>query len=471
MSPYSAIIWRVIDWLEWDAGAFARAAHERKPVLLSITAAWCLACHEMDRTTYADPRVDALVRERFVPVRVNADRRPDINERYNLGGWPTTAFLTPDGDLMTGGTFVSADRMPAVLEQVAAAFQHTLGTGSDMTRGTRYSSEDGLPGPDGLAPDLIEASFASFDDVFGGFGDEPKFPHTAPLHLALALFQDTHDERWQAIIERTLDAMADGGLWDRDTGGFHRYATRRDWQLPQREKLLETNAALLRVYASAAAALGRDVDRDRSAGIARFITTALRADKGGYHGSDADTTLFADANAVAARALLETATLLDDSRLGQEALDSFERTVMLCYRPGEGLAHYFDGAARVRGLLADQIEAAAALLDAHAITDAEPYKMMAEELGHFVVRVMWDATEGGCFDRATTQDDVGLLRVRRKPYVGNAEAASVFARLNAVSHEFDFAPYAAGALAAAERRVAGQGPLTAHYLLAARQVR
>src|SRR6266566_1680000 len=82
----------MITWLPWSADAFARAAREGKPVLLSITAAWCHACHEMDRTTYADPEVAALVRDRFIAVRVDTDRRPDINERYNLGGWPTSAF-------------------------------------------------------------------------------------------------------------------------------------------------------------------------------------------------------------------------------------------------------------------------------------------------------------------------------------------------------------------------------------------
>src|SRR4029450_11022117 len=99
----------MINWLPWGAEAFARGAAERKPVLLSITAAWCHACHEMDRTTYADPEVASLVSARFVAVRVDTDRRPDINERYNLGGWPTTAFLTPDGALITGGTFVTVD--------------------------------------------------------------------------------------------------------------------------------------------------------------------------------------------------------------------------------------------------------------------------------------------------------------------------------------------------------------------------
>ena len=456
----------MIQWLEWDAGTFARAARERKPVLLSITAAWCGACHEMDRATYADPRVDALIRERFIPVRVDTDRRPDINERYNLGGWPTTAFLTADGELMTGGTFVAADRMPSLLARVADAFHERPFGASAPEPAVRPLTEPAAP-----SPDLVEVTFSSFDEIHGGFGVEPKFPHTAPLHLALTLFEDTGDDRWRAVVERTLDAMADGGLWDRDGGGFHRYATRRDWQLPHREKLLDTNAALLRVYARAARVLGRSVDVDRTSAIARFITTSLSGDTGGYRGSDAGTILLIDANAAAARALLATASLLNDNLLAQEALDSFERVVLACYKPGAGVAHYFDGAARVRGLLADQIETIEALLDAHEIAGVEPYKMMAEELGHFVVREMWDAADGGCRDRMNEADDIGLLRSARKPFVGNADAAGAFARLDVVTHEFDFAPYAAGALETAGRAVSGQGPLTAHYLLAARQVR
>src|SRR5262249_60576406 len=111
------------------------------------------------------------------------------------------------------------------------------------------------------------------------------------------------------------------------------------------------------------------------------------------------TLLVTDANAAAARALFVTAALLKDRRLLQEAFDSFERAVLVCYKPGTGVAHYFDGTAHVRGLLGDQIETMAALLDAYEVTGAEPYKMMAEELGHFVVREMWDGAVGGCFDR------------------------------------------------------------------------
>jgi uncharacterized protein YyaL (SSP411 family) len=460
----------MIQWLPWSAEAFARAATEGKPVLLSITAAWCGACHEMDRTTYADPEVALLVAARFVPVRVDTDRRPDINERYNLGGWPTTAFLTHDGALITGGTFVAADRMPGVLLRVADAFEKSAAELSRPTReaGLAEAEAEGEGGAD--AAGLIEAIFATFDEEHGGFGIEPKFPHTAPLHLAMALFRDTGDERWRTIVERTLDLMADGGLWDARGGGFYRYSATRDWQLPHVEKLLETNAELLRVYAEAALVFGRPVDRDRCAAIARFITGVLRSESGGYRGSDADRMLYMDGNAKAAGALVGAATVLDDSELAREALASFERVILLCYKPGSGLAHYSDGVARVRGLLADQIHTAGALLDAHDVSGLEPYKMMAEELTRVAIRDLWDEPAGGFFDRALHPSDIGLLRIRRKPFVLNAEAASMLARLERTTGEPEFLRHAEAALRAASEQLAGQGPLAAHYALGARQL-
>jgi len=460
-----------IEWLAWGAGAFARASLERKPVLLSITAAWCGACDEMHRTTYADPEVAALIRGRFVPVRVDTDRRPDINDRYNLGGWPTTAFLTAEGALITGGTFVPRDRMASVLARVAdAASGVDPSAPAAIAAGPAPDEAEDADAHDGS----VDAIFATFDEEFGGFGLEPKFPHAAPLHLAMALFRDSADDRWRRIVERTLDAMAEGGLWDRAAGGFYRYATTRDWQAPHREKLLDPNAALLRAYAESALVFGRPADRDRCAAIARFITTVLRADTGGYHGSDAEPVIYADGNAAAAGALLGAATVLDDSALAQEALASFERVVLACYKPGLGMAHYFDGAAHVRGLLADQVAAIAALLDAFDVSDAEPYRMMAEELGHVAIRDLWDTRDGGFFDRTPGPDDLGLLRSRRKPFVANADAAAALARLSRLEPRKGFPDpalfreYALGALSAASRHLSGQGPLAAHYALARR---
>ena len=457
----------MVSWEPWGPAAFARAAREAKPVLLSIGAAWCSACREMDSTTYADPAVADVIRRRFVAIRVDTDRRPDINERYNLGGWPTTAFLTADGRLIAGATFVSADRMPAVLARVADAMatRAELRASVEEGRGTDEEAGDAAPDPE----TLIEAVFSSFDQEHGGFGVEPKFPHAAPVQLALALFRDTQEPRWRAIAERTLDAMWEGGLRDRRDGGFYRYAVTRDWQHPHVEKLLETNAALLGVYAEAGLALGRVADRERAAAIARFITGRLRDGRGGYYGSDADRVLYADANAAAAAALMKAAAVLDEPDLAREAMVSFERVLLACYTPGAGLAHDPDGG--VRGLLGDQIAAIAALLDAHDLTGAEPYQMMAEEIGHYAARELADATGGGFFDRAVQPDDIGLLRTRRVPFVANAEAAVALARLQRISREFDFAAHAGGALLAAGRQAIRQGPLAAHYVLAARQLR
>lgn len=473
----------MVDWLAWGAESFTRAADEDKPVLLSISAAWCRACHEMDRTTYADPRVALLIRDLFIPVRVDADQRPDINDRYNLGGWPTTAFLTARGDLITGGTFVAANRMPGVLTRVAAAHAEHRAAELAEHRFVEHAEEAAHRGAEhgrfaeaAAADALIEAIFSTFDDAHGGFGVEPKFPHTAPLHLAIALFRETGDQRWRSTVERTLDAMGQGALWDAARGGFYRYAGTRDWQLPHEEKLLETNATLLRVYAEAAIVFGRPLDRERCAAVATFITTTLRSEGGGYHGSDADRVWYADANASALGALLGAATVLDDSALAQEALASFERVALACYKPGLGIAHYFDGKARVRGLLADQVAVIGALLDAHDVSDGEPYRMMAEELGHFIVRDMWDPASGGFFDRSHAPDDIGLLRDRRKPFVANAEAAIALARLSRLEPRkgfpdpAGFLSHASGALHAAAAQLDGQGPLAAHYALARRQL-
>ena len=165
------------------------------------------------RTTYADPAVAALVRDRFVPIRVDTDRRPDINERYNLGGWPTTAFLNAAGEVLTGGTFIPVDRMSDVLTRVASAAStlraHGRGPaeGDDTagpslaeavapggSEGGRQSAASNTTGEREVDSDsLITSVFSTYDDQHGGFGLEPKFPHTAPLTLAMALLRETGD--------------------------------------------------------------------------------------------------------------------------------------------------------------------------------------------------------------------------------------------------------------------------------------
>ena len=149
---------------------------------------------------------------------------------------------------------------------------------------------------------------------------------------------------------------------------------------------------------------------------------------------------------------------------------ALERTFSRCYAPGGGLAHFFDGHAQVRGLLDDQILAIEAALDAFEATGNITYEMLAEEIGHYMLRLLWDPEEGGFIDRATAidADDIGLLRTRLKPFVSNCDAARALLRLDAHSGNHDFGEKARAALTLMRPLASTRGPQSAHYLLAVR---
>ena len=487
-----------VAWQPWSSAAFARARAERKPVLLSISATWCHSCHEMDRTSYADPFIATLINERFVPIRVDADDRPDISERYNLGGWPTTAFLTPEGQILAGGTFVPVDRMPGVLAQVADAFASSLDSARDRRDDAGLDHHE--PAVEASSDPLDEADltsrvFATFDDLHGGFGVEPKFPLIAPLQLALELWTGAQDAASETILIATLDAMGWSGLYDEVDGGFFRYATTRDWQVPHFEKLLDVNAALTRLYLEAGAALQIARFTERGADTLRYIQTWL-ADPvdGGWRGSQqADEryyaaasvegrrgvpapavtgSLYADSNAVMVSAALFAAQVFNDDGLREFAVKSLERILLTCYKPGGGVAHHFDGHARARGLLADQFAMADACLDVFDATENVVYEMMAEELGHYAIRAMWDEQGGGFFDYAQSDTDadppIGLMSRPLKPFATNCDASRTLRRLAAASGDNEFTRIAERTMVAMAVLAADQGPLAAHYVLAMR---
>ena len=466
---------RGVDWRPWGAGAFARARAEGRPVLLFVEAPWCTASLEMARTTYADSAVEALVHDRFVPIRVDADRRPDIAERYTLGGLPTTAFLDPDGNVLGGGTFVPIERMAGVLTRAADLFASTRDSGPHQPHPPSEQSPDRSAGPI-AEDDLVAIVFDSFDAEHGGFGVQPKFPVTAPIELALTRYRATRDPRMALIAETTLDAMGWGELFDEADGGFFRCADSRDWRQPRREKLLEVNASLLRTYVDAAEALRITRYLERAGDILRYVQTWLadQAD-GGWSGSQRgadgsiDQTLYSGWNALMASAALRASAAMNDTGLGEFAVRSLERVLLAAYRPGEGVAHYVeDGRACVRGLLDDQIAMASAQLDAYDATGNIVYEMMAQELAHYSIRTMWDDEHGGFFDRSVADDDerVGLMGERLKPFVGNCDAARMLRRLAEVSGQIEFTERADSTLAAMASAAANHGPLAAHYLLA-----
>jgi uncharacterized protein YyaL (SSP411 family) len=419
-----------IPWCEWTPLAFAQAEAEQKPVLVSLVTAWSEECAVMDQTTYEHADVVSLIDTRFVPIRVDADRRPDLNERYNLGGWPTTACLTHSGDILSGGTYLSADRMVEMLRHVADAYRDRRAEISARASAVRASRDARSGGAQaGFGPDSSTAQhFGSllidrFDPEHGGFGSCPKLPHPDALLFALSLADDADLSQ---VIDITLDRMS--ALWDPVGGGFYRYADAADWSGAAAEKTLEDNAALLHVYVEAAVR-GRSRFRDRAAAIVQWVrsTMADRANGGFYNVQTPtviDETMYVDRNAMMVGAFIRAAALFDDIWLRDFALKSLEAVIVPAYKPGDGVAHAAaeGSAAQIRGLLTDQVHVASALIWAHAATGQLPYSMLALELMEFAVRTMWDGRTDSFRDRVEADDPV-------VPFELNCHAACVLDRL------------------------------------------
>ena len=392
-----------IRWRPWGEPAFAEARRLGRPVLLSLSAVWCHWCHVMDETSYSDPRVIAAVNEHFVAVRVDNDRHPDVNRRYNMGGWPTTAFLAASGDVLTGGTYLPPDQMLESLARVKAFFDAngaqltaleservTDGAGMDQVPSLPLTTEKAhaaLEGdtdvPGDIAADVALQVVRGFDPVYGGLGAEPKFPQpdVFGFMLAYGILRGAGDPdhapevgsallrpaRVYEVVRASLTGMATGDLYDEVEGGFFRYATQRDWSVPHYEKMLEDNARLAWLYLEASL-LAADHDlgdaelyRQRATGVIEYLIATLWRDDleafGGSQDADekyylldaggraklpapfVDPTIYVDWNALAARALLRAAPVLGRPELADRALRLLDRLYKDA-RHGDTLAHF-----------------------------------------------------------------------------------------------------------------------------------
>jgi len=298
-----------VHWLPWGEEAFARARAEDKPILLDIGAVWCHWCHVMDRESYESPDLAALLNAHFVCIKVDRDERPDVDTRHQRavqalsgqGGWPLTAFLTPEGDVFFGGTYFPPDdrlgrpSFRAVLEKVNEIFHaqrdKVTGSGREVRDHVSALLREGAPGA--LTPTLLELGAARmaklFDSRHGGFGSQPKFAHPSAVDFLLARWWDTGQPWLREIVEKTLVGMAEGGVCDQLGGGFHRYSVDERWIVPHFEKMAYDNAELLKVYLHAFAALGDPRFAAAARGIVSWTLEVLADPAGGFGASqDAD---------------------------------------------------------------------------------------------------------------------------------------------------------------------------------------
>src|SRR6202051_1500325 len=303
-----------VQWHEWSEDAFASARRENKPMLLDIGAVWCHWCHVMDRESYDDPGVAAIVNEHFIAVKVDRDERPDIDSRYQAavsavsgqGGWPLTAFLTPDGRPFYGGTYFPPSdgygrpSFKRVLLSIANAYKEKNGDVMEQAKmvESAIAQSESFAGRGGRVSASIiaaiqESAFKMFDPQHGGFGQAPKFPHPSALDLLIEQYARTGDETLRNLIVTTLEHMANGGVYDQLAGGFHRYSVDERWVVPHFEKMCYDNSELLKNYVHAYQVTGSEFFASVARDIIRWMDEWLSdRERGGFYASqDADISL------------------------------------------------------------------------------------------------------------------------------------------------------------------------------------
>jgi uncharacterized protein len=321
-----------IQWHEWGEEAFASAQRANKPMLLDIGAVWCHWCHVMDRESYDDAEVAAIVNEHFIAVKVDRDERPDIDSRYQAavsavsgqGGWPLTAFLTPDGKPFYGGTYFPPNdgygrpSFKRVLTSIANAYKEKHGDVVEQAKmlESAIAQAESFAGRSGrvswsIIAAIQKSAFGMFDPQHGGFGQAPKFPHPSVLDLLIERYARTaagaslrrtaeggrphmdladDGEQLHNVVVTTLEHMANGGVYDQFAGGFHRYSVDERWVVPHFEKMCYDNSELLKNYVHAYQATGSEFFAGVARDIIRWMDEWLSdRERGGFYASqDAD---------------------------------------------------------------------------------------------------------------------------------------------------------------------------------------
>lgn len=486
-----------IAWMPWGSEAFERARSQDKPILLSISAVWCHWCHVMDETSYSDAAVIDAINQRYVAIRVDNDRRPDVNARYNMGGWPTTAFLAPDGTTLTGATYLPPQQFRRALDEVANFYAQRKD--EIVQRGAVLRSHATVRPPDAVreltdAPisALLQQLEESYDEEYGGFGDAPKFPQPEVHEFLLAQWRYSGDQRLYDMVARTMLAMAKGGTYDHVEGGFFRYSTTRDWSVPHFEKMAEDHAGLLRVlaalvlfaptqefHATLVSAIGyvRRVLRDPATA---FFAGSQDADEAYYELPlqerrarpipYVDRTSYTNWTCALAGAQCLVARALDDDAMLAEALLTLDNAADRLSESNGLLYHVLPpgGAPEVRGLLTDQVAYARALLDAHEISGEARFLERAQSLCEAVI-AKFEAPGGGFYDRLASEGDVGRLSLADRPIIDNGIFAETLLRLAALTAETSYRDRAADALRVFGDAARAAGPFSATYARALRR--
>jgi uncharacterized protein YyaL (SSP411 family) len=291
-----------VDWHPWSDEAFARAKKENKPIFLSIGYSTCHWCHVMERESFEDPAIAAILNQHFIPIKVDRESHPDVDQVYMTavilltghGGWPMSTFLTPEGKPFFGGTYYRPGQFTGLLKQVAKVWREQraeLESQADriaaaVAENNRLSGATQAFDP-AITSHAVSAMEQIFDELQGGFGQTPKFPQESWLFLLLDQAERYNDALALEMLTTTLDHMMHGGIYDQVGGGYHRYSTDYEWLVPHFEKMLYNQAHLSRVYLGAWRLTGRERYRRVATQTLDYVLREMTATQGGFYSATA----------------------------------------------------------------------------------------------------------------------------------------------------------------------------------------
>lgn len=488
-----------MEWHEWSNEAFEEARERQLPVMLFLHTSWCRFCRQMEAETFGAEGVWRELSTRAVCVRVDKDRRPDIDSRYRATGWPTLAWLTDSAELIASDGFLDSGALLTRLTEVSAAYPRR-----DEIADSSEPPEESPPGEDAveaplpalrkrrhqelsleLADDVLEMLVESADPVHGGWGKRHKFPHPEALQFCLLRWSQTGDGRLLDVVQRTLRNMQAGEIYDRVEGGFYRYATEADWSGAHHEKMLDSNAQRAAACLEAYQALGEPSYRETAEGVIGWMqATLLDKEQQAFRGSQdavpeyarlttlearrklgappCDPTLFTNWNAMAVSMLLKAGAALGDESYTEQALATLDFLVEKLWDEREGMYHYWDGTYNLPGLLTDQAYALRALLDAAHFAGENSYLAIASNLAILTIEHL-QAEDGSFYDTRYDPSARGSLRVRNNSILENSVMAEALLRLSAQTREPEFAVRGRQALAAFLGDFRRYGHFTAGY--------
>ncbi len=452
-----------LEWQEFEPKTFDAARRDDRPLLVVITKSWCPHSKRLLQTTFENADVIRVVQETFVPILVDAERRPDVNERYGCGSWPTIAYLTPDGELIANDGFLDAPILIENLRRVDQALRENRDE-IDARLKSLWSQKSSSNGDHGvlnqqIIEDVADAIYEKFDHRYGGWGESSKFPHPEAIDFALVQVAKKKDPRMHEVVTLTLDKMLEGAIHDPVDGGFYRYSKTADWRNPDYEKLLDANAMRLRCYLEGYQVFGSAAYRRCAEGIVDWLCRfMLDEETGGFFSSaDADPdyylldregrdrrdrprvdrTIYANSNAITISSLLKASLVLEREDLRDVAQRTLGFLLENLYDERDGVFHYWDGTYHLPGMLSDQAYMIRALVDASQHTGNADLLLPAERIAELAIEQQ-RAPDGGFYDILHDSRQPGSMQRRNRSILENSVMAESLLRLSYLARRPEF---------------------------------